>query len=291
MSVEILRARPLLGTLVEIRARAPCAARAERAVRLAFAAVERVQARMSFFESGSDVSRLNRRALHRSVRVARSTYRVLRHAHALHAASGGLFDIAMAAELVRGGWLPRPAKGPSRSTATTAAIALLPGRRVRFRRPLLIDLGGIAKGFAVDQAIAALRRAGATGATVNAGGDLRAFGRSGQPVHVRLPRAPGTLVAGGTIRAGAVATSGHYFARRRLRDGWRAPICDPRSRRFAGEVRSVTVFARECWLADALCKVVWLGGPDALPLLKRHGARACWLGAPFARRQGANGAS
>ena len=273
--VELRRARPLLGTLVEVRATAPTSEQAERALRAAFAAVGRVQALMSYHDPRSDVGRLNRFARRRAVRVGAWTFTVLRRAQRLHAATGGLFDIAVAPALVRGGWLPHPAALPA-AGGTTADIALLAGHRVRFRRPLLLDLGGIAKGFAVDQAVAALRRHGATAGVVNAGGDLRIFGATPEPVHVRLPESPGELVPLVTLCNSAVATSAHYFARRRIRGAARSPIFHPHRHRLAPESYSISVQARECWLADALCKFVWLAGAAALPLLHAHGARA-WV--------------
>ena len=270
---EVRRARPLLGTLVEVRATAPTAAQAARAVRVAFAAIERVHHLMGFHEPESDVGRLNRTAARRAVRVHAWTHTVLRRAVQLHAATGGLFDIATAPALVRGGWLPRTVPLPA-AGGTAADITLLAGRRVRFRRSLLIDLGGIAKGFAVDQAVAALRRCGATGGAVNAGGDLRVFGPQPELVYVRLPESPGALVPLMAVSNAAVATSAHYYAQRRVGGVLRTPICHPLRQQLSPETCSVSVLAGECWLADALCKVVWLAGAAALPLLQAHGARA-----------------
>lgn len=279
-SAELRRARPLLGTLVEVRAAAPIPAKAERAVQAAFAAIERVQALMSFHDPASELSRLNRDGAVRRIPVHPWLHTLLRRAQKLHAATDGLFDIAVAPSLVRNGWLPRVGSGRTAARATTADIVLLEGNRVRFRRPLLIDLGGIAKGFAVDQAVAALRRAGATAGIVNAGGDLRVFGPRTEPVHVRLPESPGELIPLGNLRNASVATSAHYYAQRRVQGALCAPIFHPIRRRFATEARSVSVQARECWLADALCKVVWLAGPAAGPVLESLGARARVLEAP-----------
>ena len=72
---------------------------------------------------------------------------------------------------------------------------------------MLLDLGGIAKGFAVDQAIHALRRGGCTEAIVNAGGDLRRFGREPHPIYLRRSTGP---VQVAELRCGAVATSSPY---------------------------------------------------------------------------------
>lgn len=274
MSHKLRRARPLLGTIVEVHASAPTPDAACRAVRAAFNAVERVHRLMSFHDPTSDVSRLNRAAARKVVRVHAWTWRVLHCALDLHRASDGLFDVAVAPALVRHGWLPRNFIPGPVATGTTADVALLTGHRVRFLRPVQLDLGGIAKGFAVDRAVEAMRRAGATAGVVNAGGDLRVFGQQVETVHVRLPESPGALVPLDRICSGAVATSASYFARRRIGRTWRSPIFDPRRERFAAEARSVTVFAPECWLADALCKVVWLAGTDALPLLAQRRARA-----------------
>jgi hypothetical protein len=94
-------------------------------------------------------------------------------------------------------------------------VELLQGNRVQFRHAgIRLDLGGIAKGFAVDEAITALRTAGLESGLVNAGGDLRAFGRHLSPVEIQHPCRPGNTLAALAISNQAVATSGHYFADR-----------------------------------------------------------------------------
>ena len=280
ISVELLRARPLLGTFVEVRALAPTGTQAERAVRAAFAAIARVHALMSFHEPSSDLGRLNRDAAHRAVRVHAWTHLVLRHAQKLYATTSGLFDITTAPALVRGGWLPRGATPLPAAGGTSADLTLLAGHRVRFRRPLLLDLGGIAKGFAVDQAVAALRRCGATAGTVNAGGDLRIFGPACEPVHVRRPESPGALHYLTNLQNSALATSAAYYAARHLGGRLCAPVIDPRNGQPSRQSFSVSVQARTCLLADALCKVVWLAGAGAAaPILHRHRAQAWVLNA------------
>ncbi len=277
ISVELRRARPLLGTFVEIRATAPSTAKAEQAVRAAFASVERVQALMSFHDPSSDVSRLNRSPAGCIVPVHAWTHSVLRCAKRLHVATAGLFEIATAPALIRGGWLPRPANPLPGPGGNSADIALLAGNRVRFRRALLIDLGGIAKGFAVDQAVATLRRHGITAGAVNAGGDLRIFGRAREPAHVRGPESPGDFHFLTTLKNSALATSAPYYAARRIGGRLCAPVIDPRHDRPSRQLLSVTVQARTGLLADALCKVVWLAGAvTAAPLLRRYRATA-WV--------------
>src|SRR6266851_1934957 len=175
----VRRARPLLGTLVEITVGGSTPPRAAPAIEAAFAAVERVHRLMSFHEAASDVSRLNRCAAREPVAVDPWTFAVLRESLELSRISDGAFDVTVGSELVRWELLPPPGEaGPSKGegAGSWADLELLPLRRVRFRRPLIIDLGGIAQGFAVDRAIEPLRTAGMPWAVVNAGGDLRVFG-------------------------------------------------------------------------------------------------------------------
>jgi thiamine biosynthesis lipoprotein len=122
-------------------------------------------------------------------------------------------------------------------------------------------------------------------AVVNAGGDLRVVGTRPERVHVRLPESPGRLRPLVDLRDGAVATSAHYHAERVVAGARRSPIFDPARQQLRGDRLSVSVQAPECWLADALCKVVWLAGAGALPLLHRHGARAWVLDAGVAGRR------
>jgi thiamine biosynthesis lipoprotein len=151
-----------------------------------------------------------------------------------------------------------------REAASHADITLLPGDRVRLKRRAEIDLGGIAKGFAVDRAVAALRRSGARTGSVNAGGDLRIFGAVPQTVRVRIPASPWMTLPLATRNEGAFATSAGYFGA--------GPIDIPSGRR-ACEDRSITVAAPSCMIADGLTKIVASAGP-APHLLGRFRARA-----------------
>ncbi len=131
-----------------------------------------------------------------------------------------------------------------------------------------IDLGGIAKGFAVDRAVAALRRAGATSGMVNAGGDLRVFGDEPQVVHVRHPLQPGKIAGQLFLRERAIATSASYFF---------PSLYDGRSGAPVPADVSVTVAATDCMTADALTKIALVLRADCAPLLDRFGAEAFLL--------------
>lgn len=272
-SSKLRRARPLLGTLVDITARGPDTV-LQAALDAAFAAIERVQRLMSFHVEDSDVSRINAADAGSEVCVDAQTYCVLERAVALGELSDGAFDIATAGVLVEQGFLPRhagvrhPAPG-----ATFRDLILQAGHRVQWRRKGWIDLGGIAKGYAVDCAIAALRAHRVDSGIVNAGGDLRCFGQA-EPIHVRRPDAPATLVPLGWLHDLAISTSSGYFAGVE-RDGRQIdPLVDPGRQACAVWEDSISVVAADCMTADALTKVVRLARRRAPEMLDRFNAQA-----------------
>jgi thiamine biosynthesis lipoprotein len=275
---SIRRARPLLGTFVEIAAAGAALDKMSRAVAAAFAAVATVHDLMSFHAAGSDVSRLNAQAWTAPVCVHPWTFQVLQMAAELHVSSAGVFDVAIAPVLQDMGLLPRPSGGglsTSSNLATAQAIELLPGRRIRFQHSgVRIDLGGIAKGFAVDRAIDVLRVHGIPAALVNAGGDLAAFGPGPHTVNIRDPRNPGRRICRVGLRNRAMASSGSYFDPFRSIETAGSAIIDPKNRTPTRAIPGVTVCAPCCMLADALTKVVMIAGAPADGLLERYQAAA-----------------
>jgi len=146
---------------------------------------------------------------------------------------------------------------------------------VRFGRPLRLDLGGIAKGYAVDRAVHALQSAGVEDILVNAGGDLRIAGRWTQNLRLRHPQAPHLSAEILTLRNAALATSATYYSRRRLGSGDVSALLDPRSAMPYIDSGSVSVRAADCMSADALTKVVLFATPEfAEQALAACGAQA-----------------
>jgi FAD:protein FMN transferase len=276
-SSSVRRAQPLLGTFVEITVTGASTASMHAAVDDAFAAVAMVHQLMSFHDAASDVSRVNRRAAAEAVRVHPWTYEVLEAAADLHRRSDGVFDVAIAPELQGLGLLPPPPDEMPRMTrsGTAGAIELLADRHVRFAEPgVRIDLGGIAKGFAVDRAIGVLVGAGMIGGLVNAGGDLRSFGIDGHRVHLRDPRDPRRALGTITVNDVALATTGGRFDPFLEAGPRRSAVIDPRCREAVPAILGATVRAPSCVLADALTKVVMLAGESALTVLDQYAAGA-----------------
>jgi thiamine biosynthesis lipoprotein len=275
---RICRARPLLGTFVEIRSAGASRSAAEQAVEAAFAAIAKVQRLMSFHDAGSDVSRLNREAFNHGVVIDPWTYEVLETSLALHRQSMGAFDIAVAPALQELGMLP-PNEGERDvgriERATSGAIELLPDHRVRFHHPATrIDLGGIAKGFAVDRAIDALREQRQSHGLVNAGGDLATFGSFPETVALRDPRNPCNPIGNIAIANEALASSGRLFNPFETADALGSAAIDPATQKPTTEIAGASVRASSCAIADALTKVVMITGERAAELLSQYRADA-----------------
>jgi thiamine biosynthesis lipoprotein len=267
------RARPLLGTLVSIELDEDGD---DAALNAAFERIAQVHAAMSFHEPGSDLRRLARANAGELLELGADTHAVLALATRLEAESEGAFNPCCAAALVERGLLPRPVDGkPPGAGRLGEALELLDdGRSVRLRATPWIDLGGVAKGYAVDAAVEALRSAGVSSGLVNAGGDLRAFGPRAVNVQVRDPRHPGQCLNLAELSDMACATTAWLLSGTGPRSA--AHLVAPPQATALGDnaPMSVTVFAPRCAIADALTKVVWLRGAAAGPLLRSHDAHA-----------------
>jgi thiamine biosynthesis lipoprotein len=275
--------RPLLGTFVEIAVAGAAVADMAAAVEAAFAAIGTVHHLMSFHDEASDVSRLNHGAFEAATGVHRWTYQVLEAALDIHRRSNGLFDIRIAPALQQLGLLPYHGGDLARAAALTSShgeIELLTGERVRFGdRAMRIDLGGIAKGFAVDRAIDVLRDLGMPSGLVNAGGDLAVFGPRGLMVTIRDPGHPSRVLCQIELRDAAIASSGPQFNLLQSSDVTCPAVIDPVSGEPVCAVIGATVSAPSCLLADALTKVVMTGREASAPLLRHFGASALFIDA------------
>lgn len=257
---RVKRCRPLLGTFVEIESDFGAA------IDLAFAAVERVHSLMSAHARDSELSRINRGAHRHPVAVSAWTLEVIERSLDWSRASDGRFDIVRAGRIALVcGSLPRHDDQPLPAEADWTAVQVRDGA-VTLAGPACLDLGGIAKGFAVDRAIDALRTAGVAGGMVNAGGDLRCFGDSTWPISVVDPANRHPLASIDLIDA-ALATSAGLPGHDHSLSFDHLPGRDVRW-------SSVTVRANSACDADALTKIVWAGGSIAFDLLRQHGAEA-----------------
>jgi FAD:protein FMN transferase len=258
----VRRMRPLLGTFVEVATVATDSA--ETCIEAAFAAMANVHECLSFHSPHSELTRLNE-SHGTPVRLSPLSRRVLALARGLQIASDGLFNCTVGAALVRSGDLPDHGGRPALDHGVAADI-VLERTTVRLARPVRVTLDGIAKGFAIDLAVAAMRRHGACAGWVNAGGDLKAFGEIALPVA--CPDARGKLRSLGGLRNAALATS-------RVRDiensSFAGRIVSAHGAAYCGQW---SVLARSAWRADGLTKVAALAPASKREaLLERLGGR------------------
>src|SRR5260370_32856478 len=144
---------------------------------------------MSFHDPGSTLSRINTDASNGPVAVDDKAFRVLRMEHLFYSSTNGVFDPTIAPQLQRAGFLPRKRGERQPRAASFGDVELLPKKRIRFRRAgIRLVLGGIAKGFSVDEAVNNLRRTGIQCGLVNPGGWLPGF--RPPPFAVRLRDSP-----------------------------------------------------------------------------------------------------
>lgn len=277
------RTESFFGIEVSIRARGR---RAEEAIASAFIAVEHVFNTMSRFREGSDVWNINTSEPGRMVRVSESTFDLIRRSILTSEMTDGAFDITILPLMEV--WRSARQESTLPPIATIeAARALVDWQGILLdtgegkvglqRAGMGIDLGGIAKGYAVDAAIATLKEYGINEAMVDIGGDLYLLGApSGIPqeaewwlIGIEDPRQEGEIFAHLDLRDEAIVTSGDYrwyF----IIDGQRFHhIIDPYTGFPVERMQSVTVVAPNATLADGLSTAIFvLGAAEGIRLVE-----------------------
>ncbi|MDE2147103.1 MAG: FAD:protein FMN transferase [Burkholderiales bacterium] len=276
----LVREEAIMGTAIRVELWADDRRQGEAAAAAVMDEMHRIDRLMSPHKPGSELSRINREAAQRAVPLSEEMGRLIERALAYSALSDGAFDISYAAA----GQLYDYRQHQRPDAAALAAACECVGwkglrldarsRSLRFAREgMRIDLGGFAKGHAVDNATAILRRRGIAHAIVSAGGDSRVLGdRRGRPwsVAIRDPRRPGEQVAVLPLQDVSISTSGDY--ERYFDDGDERchHLIDPATGRSPQGLRSVTILADDGLTSEALSKAVFvLGVERGLALVDR----------------------
>jgi thiamine biosynthesis lipoprotein len=239
-----------MGTMIAISAEADTAQGALSGIKAAFEVIWQVEKLMHPTQAGSDLHAIRQGRLGLPLAVHAWTWEVLELSRRLNRMTRGTFDPCLPG-----------AAGRFADLELTAPQSVIP------HKPLHIDLGGIAKGYAVDRALLALRAAGCRGGLVNAGGDLAVFGDRNHAIVIRDQRVGDRFIE---LKNGALATSvvgsrgrpsehrGYYHGvdRREISAG------------------KVSVSAASAAIADALTKCLLADrGETALGLLESFDAR------------------
>ena len=265
--------RYVMGTSISVEVFGGTEAERRDAIEGAFAAVTEVDRLMSNYREDSELALVNRRAAVEPVRVSDAMLAVLRAAAEVSLRSGGAFDVTVGPLVRLWGFHDRKPHVPD--AAELARVAPLVGYRnvvldaaahtVRFRRPgVELDLGGIAKGFAVELAAGVLRERGLAG-SIDAGGNQFVVGlppgRTSWSVGIKDPDRPERILGVVDVAGGSISTSGQYANALRVGSRSFGHVLDPRTLQPCDAARSVTVVGPDATLADALSKVGMVLGP------------------------------
>jgi len=263
-----------MGTLVKITAVARSESIAQVAVTAGFAEIRRLEEILSTWIPTSELSRVNASAGLTPVHVSPETLTVVQHAMQVAEMTGGGFNIAIgpavdAWNVVEGQRIPTESELDALRPLVNLQSVYADDRAktIFLEKPgMRIDVGGIGKGYAADQAVDALRKAGAIAGVVALSGDIKTFGRlpDGKmfPIGIQHPREDGSVLVWIDLQDEAISTAGDYerfFERNGVRYHH---ILDPRTLQPARSCQSVTVIAREGVWADGLDTGIFVMGAE-----------------------------
>jgi thiamine biosynthesis lipoprotein len=266
----IKREENIMSTAISVELWSDDRGAGEAAIDAVMEEMHRIDRVMSPHKADSELSRINRDAASEPVPISGEMFRLLTSAAHFSQLSDGAFDITYAAVGrlfdYRLQTRPNPAELAKAHLAVGYRNVLLDAQAqtVQFSRPdVCIDLGGFAKGHAVDNATKILRHRGITHANVSAGGDSRVIGdRRGRPwmIGVRDPRTYNGVIAALPLEDTSISTSGDY-ERFFIQDGTRFHhLIDPATGRSPNTVRSVTILAEDGLTTEAFSKIVFVLG-------------------------------
>jgi thiamine biosynthesis lipoprotein len=263
----------IMGTRIVVELWADERAAGDAAIDAVMDEMRHIDATMSTFKPDSEVSRVNALAAREPVKISAELFGLLSTALEYSRITEGAFDITYASVGFMYDFRARIHPDEKQIAAALPAVnyrhLLLDRatRTVRFSQAgVRIDLGGIAKGYAVDRGIEILQRRGFSHALVSAGGDSRIIGdRFGKPwiVGIRHPDRKDEVIARLPLVDTAISTSGdyeHYFDENGVRYHH---IIDPRTGHSASAVRSATVIAPTATRTDGLSKTAFVLGAEA----------------------------
>jgi len=271
----------VMGTFARVVVIAADRNTADRCTEAAFAEIYKVDKLMSRYKSDSQINVVNRDGFKRAVEVSESTYEVLQRSVEFSKLTDGVFDITVGplVELFRSA--EKKGAAPSKDQIAQAKSKVGyeklklddDNKTVRFTvEGMQLDLGGIAKGYAVDKAIEAAQKAGAVGAMVDIGGDIRCFGKAPQAknnwlIGLKNPSTGGEaegrdILLTLRLKDSAVATSGDYQQFVLIKDKRYSHIINRQTGTSAEGLSSVTIIADNATDADALATAVSVMGAE-----------------------------
>jgi thiamine biosynthesis lipoprotein len=283
--------RMVMGTIAHIIAVAPDAHTANKSIEAAFEQFRNIETLMSYHKDDSELANVNRNAYKSPVKVSPQTFEVIQKAIEFSSLSDGAFDITVGPLMdlwrsaAEANAVPDDAKlAESRAKVGYEKLILDANEKtVRFAvEGMKLDLGGIAKGYAIDKAVEAMQTCGSTGGMVDVGGNIRCFGRPPKgkthwliglqdpDVKSEIRNLKSEIPIGMSsepllvlkLTNAAVATSGHYRRFALIQGKKYSHIIDTKTGSGSDKLASVTIIAKDAITADALSTAVTIMGAE-----------------------------
>lgn len=270
MTNSIKRCRPLLGTFVELSFTSSMPE--QKLIQwsnVAFDEIERIHNALSFHQQNSELSALNKALLEnpqKPFKLSNDLNTILTFALLLFKKTAGHYDVSVASQLVESEHLPNHLALEKYKPLGNFSEITINNHHITSNKPVCLDLGGIAKGYAVDRAISLLPED--IKGNINAGGDMRFIDWKNQQIAVKYASRISALKKLPMLNS-ALATSASYYKKHG------SQFFDPISNKYVRAKGSISVFAEQAMHADALTKVALImNRKDAKSLLQDFNAKA-----------------
>ena len=271
---EVTASKSLLGTIVDMKALHESVQPARLAFYEAFKEIERIEGLLSSHNPDSEISKVNQQAGNKPVKVSYETFAILQRANNYSEQFNGMFDVTIGPLTLLWGFNGDKEVSIPEEEKLAAMLQFVDYKKISLSRKdttaaltkagMQIDLGGIAKGYAIDRAAMILKQNNVTRFLINAGGDIYASGLKADSskwvVGIQHPRQPNELLAKCELSDFAVATSGDYERYSEI-DGKRYHhILNPETGYPADLCQSVTVLTSTAEKADVWATYLFLIG-------------------------------
>jgi len=278
--------RVIMGTFAHIVVVADDSQICQNSISSAFTKLDQIEKMMSYHDSGSELSRLNSSAFEKSVKPSPELYELILKSIEFSRQTDGAFDITVGplVDLFRLEQkthtkpTPEQIAWAKQKTGYGKLVVDPNAKTIRFAiEGMKLDLGGIAKGYAIDSAIQVIKDSGALGAMVDIGGDIRCFGKppgnttcwivglqnpaNTDPNEIPYKQGQSCLLTL-SINNKAVTTSGDYRRFALVQGEKVSHIINPQIGFGAKELSSVTVIADSALIADAMATAATVLGVD-----------------------------
>ena len=254
----IKRCKPLLGTYIQVEVKGQVNDKfLIEITNKIFSYLEKIQQLMSFHDKDSELTYINNHAYKETCQISTELAFVLNHALELSKLTMGAYDVTIAPLLSKAGILPKIKDRQIDQDANWQDITLN-HHKISFNKKLYIDLGGIAKGYAVDYAfekIDSLIKEYNLQVIINAGGDIKMNKWQDEEIAIKFPNLQSNKIFTLPMQNKAIATSANYYMQDSPEN---SAIISAISKEFIKNKYSVSIFAENCMIADSLTKIVFL---------------------------------